>query len=131
MFYGWGPYPPVNSAQIIDGDWILISVNATDEQDGLIKLKKTYSKLSGKFKSNKIEKIIVSVSEYSGAEWGLTKKYEPGYFMFASEIWISDLKQTKWEDINTYGDFKEKANIFDIPLNEALYIECFFCVQRE
>lgn len=105
------PYPPVNGMVDHDNGWVVVSANANNIEDGMIKLKMTYNKLGKKLTTKKVDKVMVSVYEYSGLDWGITNPYKTGDLLFTSNIWIKDLKSVKWNDIKTYEEFKEKANI--------------------
>lgn len=105
------PYPPVNGMIDHENGWIVVSANADNFEDGLIKLRKAYNKFNRKFSTKKVDKIMIAVYKYSGADWGLMTPYKTGQLLFTSNIWVKDLKSTDWENIKTYDEFKEKANI--------------------
>lgn len=110
-FSDGAPYPPVNNMIDHGNGWVVISANASNEKDGLEKLRKTYTKISKKVSTKKVDKIMIAVYEYSGIDWGLTNPYKTGNLLFTSNIWVKDIKSTDWENIGTYGEFKEKAGI--------------------
>lgn len=105
------PYPPVNGIIDHENGWVVVSANANNVEDALIKLRKTYAKLNGKFTTKSVDKIMIAVYEYSGLDWGLMNPYKTGKLLFTSNIWVEDLKSIDWEDIKTYEEFKQKANI--------------------